>query len=208
MQQTGPTIIGTYYGKSQSKARMRDLPEGSEKQKAPQERTETLDASPWRLTYRPNPAQQRATQASDVQKSANGSTSAACYKELDQRPAQTAERQVTDMMSARKRKNRDFQDVVKITGQIEVVSACPDASYAVESTLQEQAGVKQNSDRLQRSHQHTGNLPEDSSRTHRASQDGIHQPRGRPPEEITWAERVTPANQTPGMRNWPALERR
>ncbi|KAL1442322.1 hypothetical protein MTO96_046460 [Rhipicephalus appendiculatus] len=68
------------------------------------------------------------------------------------------------MMCARNRKNRDVQDVVKITGQIEVVSACPDASYAVESTLQEQAGVKQNSDRLQRSPQHTLNLPEDSSR--------------------------------------------
>ncbi|KAL1480589.1 hypothetical protein MTO96_050905 [Rhipicephalus appendiculatus] len=48
------TIIGTYHGKSQSKARMKDLPEVSEKQKAPQERTETLDASPWRPTYRPN----------------------------------------------------------------------------------------------------------------------------------------------------------
>ncbi|KAL1442333.1 hypothetical protein MTO96_007832 [Rhipicephalus appendiculatus] len=56
------TIIGTYHGKSQSKARMKDLPEVSEKQKAPQERTETLDASPWRPTYRPNPAQLRATQ--------------------------------------------------------------------------------------------------------------------------------------------------
>ncbi|KAL1434715.1 hypothetical protein MTO96_011416 [Rhipicephalus appendiculatus] len=56
------TIIGTYHGKSQSKARMKDLPEVSEKQKAPQERTETLDASPWRPTYRPNPAQLGATQ--------------------------------------------------------------------------------------------------------------------------------------------------
>ncbi|KAL1476941.1 hypothetical protein MTO96_036132 [Rhipicephalus appendiculatus] len=56
------TIIGTYHGKSRSKARMKDLPEVSEKQKAPQERTETLDASPWRPTYRPNPVQLRATQ--------------------------------------------------------------------------------------------------------------------------------------------------
>ncbi|KAL1479582.1 hypothetical protein MTO96_015912 [Rhipicephalus appendiculatus] len=103
------------------------------------------------------------------------------------------------MMCARNRKNRDVQDVqdvVKITGQIEVVSACPDASYAVESTLQEQAGVKQNSDRLQRSHQHTGNLPEDSSRTKRASQDGIHQPRGRPPRR-SHGQNESPANQTP-----------
>ncbi|KAH7939830.1 hypothetical protein HPB52_018008 [Rhipicephalus sanguineus] len=38
------TIIGTYRGKSQSKARMKDLPEASDKQKAPEERTETLTA--------------------------------------------------------------------------------------------------------------------------------------------------------------------
>ncbi|KAL1485849.1 hypothetical protein MTO96_031724 [Rhipicephalus appendiculatus] len=73
------TIIGTCHGKSQSKARMKDVPEVSEKQKAPQERTETLDASPWRPKYRPNPAQLRATQQV-TRKSANGSTSAACYK--------------------------------------------------------------------------------------------------------------------------------
>ncbi|KAL1442630.1 hypothetical protein MTO96_030691 [Rhipicephalus appendiculatus] len=55
-------IIGTYYGKFQSKARMKDIPEVSEKQKAPQERTEMLDASAWRPTYRPNPAKLRGTQ--------------------------------------------------------------------------------------------------------------------------------------------------
>ncbi|KAH7939399.1 hypothetical protein HPB52_011948 [Rhipicephalus sanguineus] len=56
------TIIGTYRGKSQSKARKQDLPEASEKQKAPEERTETLTASARRPTYRPNPAELRATQ--------------------------------------------------------------------------------------------------------------------------------------------------
>ncbi|KAH7932858.1 hypothetical protein HPB49_003877 [Dermacentor silvarum] len=55
-------IIGTYQGKSQSKARMEDTNGVRGKQKASEERTETLPASTWRLTYRPNPAHLRATQ--------------------------------------------------------------------------------------------------------------------------------------------------
>ncbi|KAH7948981.1 hypothetical protein HPB49_003844 [Dermacentor silvarum] len=46
-------IIGTYQGKSQSKAQTEDTNE---------ERTETLPASTWRPTYRPYPAHLRATQ--------------------------------------------------------------------------------------------------------------------------------------------------
>lgn len=56
------TVIGTYKGKSQTKARMHDQPEASEEQKAREERTATLPASAWRPAYRPNPAQLRATQ--------------------------------------------------------------------------------------------------------------------------------------------------
>ncbi|KAH7946341.1 hypothetical protein HPB49_023371 [Dermacentor silvarum] len=55
-------IIGTYQGKSQSKARMEDTNGVRGKQKASEERTETLPASTWRPTYRPNPAHLRATQ--------------------------------------------------------------------------------------------------------------------------------------------------
>ncbi|KAH6933928.1 hypothetical protein HPB50_018870 [Hyalomma asiaticum] len=56
------TVIGTYKGKSQSKARMHDQEEASEEQKAREERTATLPASAWRPAYRPNSAQLRATQ--------------------------------------------------------------------------------------------------------------------------------------------------
>lgn len=55
-------IIGTYQGKSQSKARMEDTSGARGNQNACEERTETLPASVWRPTYRPNPAQLRATQ--------------------------------------------------------------------------------------------------------------------------------------------------
>ncbi|KAH7965255.1 hypothetical protein HPB49_005414 [Dermacentor silvarum] len=55
-------IIGTYQGKSQSKARMEDANGVRGKQKASEERTETPPASTWRPTYRPNPAHLRATQ--------------------------------------------------------------------------------------------------------------------------------------------------
>ncbi|KAH7932757.1 hypothetical protein HPB49_002271 [Dermacentor silvarum] len=55
-------IIRTYQGKSQSKARMEDTNGVRGKQKASEERTETLPASTWRPTYRPNPANLRATQ--------------------------------------------------------------------------------------------------------------------------------------------------
>ncbi|KAH7985256.1 hypothetical protein HPB52_024225 [Rhipicephalus sanguineus] len=73
------TIIGTYRGKSQSKARKQDLPEASEK-------TESTGGT-HRNAHRvgeasyvpPEPAELRAT-ASDAQKSANGSTAAACHQ--------------------------------------------------------------------------------------------------------------------------------
>ncbi|KAH7945160.1 hypothetical protein HPB49_007262 [Dermacentor silvarum] len=55
-------IIGTYQGKSQSKARMEYTNGVRGKQKASEERTETLPALTWRPTYRPNPAHLRATQ--------------------------------------------------------------------------------------------------------------------------------------------------
>ncbi|KAH7937482.1 hypothetical protein HPB49_012661 [Dermacentor silvarum] len=58
----GTKIIGTYQGKSQQKARMEDTNGVRGKQKASEERTETLPASTWRPTYLPNPAHFRATQ--------------------------------------------------------------------------------------------------------------------------------------------------
>ncbi|KAH7933498.1 hypothetical protein HPB49_013228 [Dermacentor silvarum] len=55
-------IIGTYQGKSQSKAKMEDTNGVRGKQKASEERTETLPVSTWRPTYHPNPAHLRGTQ--------------------------------------------------------------------------------------------------------------------------------------------------
>ncbi|KAH7947310.1 hypothetical protein HPB52_010028 [Rhipicephalus sanguineus] len=344
------TIFGTYRGKSQSKARTKDLPEASEKQKAPEERTETLTVPAWRPTYRPNPAQLRATQqvtrrsrqmapllqhaikvicrsqgglfmpniqtqlvlrclcatakipldtevqirvhptnntctvartnhetalnlvkirsitfnakayviaayiasAAEtvrgvisnafwdeteeellqevqarnpeagillsrrmgkpkdlfpVESSTMGECTCTRHTERDQKPAHTAEPLDTDMMCARNRRNRDVQGAVKITGKIEVVIACPDAFSAAESTLREPGGVKQNSDRSQRSHQPTGNLPGDSSCTKRASQDGIHQPHRRPPRS-SHGQNESPVNQTPWTTSWPPFGRR
>ncbi|KAH7940033.1 hypothetical protein HPB52_020474 [Rhipicephalus sanguineus] len=73
--------------------------------------------------------------------------------------------QDTDVTCAQNRRNRDVEDEVKITGKIEVANACPYASYAAERTYQEEGGAKRNKDRSQRSHQLTGKLPRDDSRT-------------------------------------------
>ncbi|KAH7939829.1 hypothetical protein HPB52_018007 [Rhipicephalus sanguineus] len=83
----------------------------------------------------------------------------------DQKRAQTAEPLDTDMMCARNRRNRDVQGAVKITGKIDVVIACPDASYA--GTYRETAAVSRGLPRM---------ASISPSKT---------------PEELTWAERVT-----------------
>lgn len=124
----------------------------------------------------------------------------------DQRPARIVASQDTDMMCAQNRKHRDAQDAAKITGKIEDVSACPDASCAAESTLQEQDGVKQDSDNKQRSHQSTGKQPGVGSYT-QISQEGIHQHPPKPPRS-PHGQKESPANQTPGTRRWPAFGRR
>ncbi|KAL3207472.1 hypothetical protein MRX96_039670 [Rhipicephalus microplus] len=57
--------------------------------------------------------------------------------------------QGADMMCARNRRIRDVEGAVKITEKIEVGNACHNESYAADSNLEEQGGVRQSSDRSQ-----------------------------------------------------------
>ncbi|KAH7960784.1 hypothetical protein HPB49_023376 [Dermacentor silvarum] len=81
-----------------------------------------------------------------------GEYTCACHIGRDQRPARTLAPQDTDMMCVQNRKYRGVQDAAQITVKTEHFSACPGAFCAAESTLQEQDGVKQQSDNKQRSH--------------------------------------------------------
>ncbi|KAL3190582.1 hypothetical protein MRX96_019685 [Rhipicephalus microplus] len=98
-----------------------------------------------------------STAAAQPQARKSGSTLAACVESPRQlatwKPTNTprirSDELGADMMCARNRRIRDVEGAVKITEKIEVGNACHNESYAADSNLEEQGGVRQSSDRSQ-----------------------------------------------------------